>query len=809
MSLLTRALAWLMPSRPAPALAVAKAPPDALDVFDPFPGLPVTPRVSSVNGFFGGADSVRGDSIANATSKLGTSLDKVTDGRPDLVRRMLSTSEIDALCRANGYARRIVGGVPSLATRKGWRVSVAGETEDPLDSEWRRLKAWSQIAEVWRWARQHGGAVLLPILDEDIPTEFRGERASRWLAEPLDLSRVKRVLALQVYTRDELSVAEWDSDPRSSRYRGALRWSITPTSPGATARDLSSVHASRLIYWDGAPVPPAVRAGSNAGFGDSILEACFDQIRNKTAAEQGMAHLMQQARINVLKIAGLKGKQASDAVSTFETRMRSIARSMSITGVVLISEDDEFQTQSQIVSGLGEVDERAGAALAAVAGYPQTVLFGDSPGGLNADGESARQNLAQMVSAAQEEEARERVEWLCRMLFAQREGPTKGQIPDDWELIFAPLDEPTRTERAAIEKTHAETDAIRIASGVVSPEHVARSRFGPGGYSDELSPLEDEDLTSPTFTEQAGTDAALKADAAEGDGYPVPKAVRENARRVLRWREEHGEDVRGMTEVGWRRARQLAESPTIGLGTIRKMASFARHAKNAAIAEEYTGTPWRDAGYVAWLGWGGDEGIAWAKRVSEQAREDRTDAAPDALVVWFTVEPIEPARLEAARSAVADLPGMTPSDGPLHATLWYRGPTSLADAAVVVEEVQAAVAGLGADWTPPMLEGAALAAFAPDAHGRVPVTVETPSPWIYRIRDSIETALRQRGSWPDGGWWFRPHVTLGYAQGPTVEGGVGSEVHERLEHDPAGRVPFRVTALEVRRGEAVLWSRGW
>ena len=32
----------------------------------------------------------------------------------------------------------------------------------------------------------------------------------------------------------------------------------------------------------------------------------------------------------------------------------------------------------------------------------------------------------------------------------------------------------------------------------------------------------------------------------------------------------------------------------------------------AEVAEEYKSTPWKDAGYVAWLGWGGTSGINWA-----------------------------------------------------------------------------------------------------------------------------------------------------------------------------------------------------
>jgi hypothetical protein len=38
-------------------------------------------------------------------------------------------------------------------------------------------------------------------------------------------------------------------------------------------------------------------------------------------------------------------------------------------------------------------------------------------------------------------------------------------------------------------------------------------------------------------------------------------------------------------------------------------------------------TPWKDRGYVAWLGWGGTSGINWAIRKAESIREGRVKAS--------------------------------------------------------------------------------------------------------------------------------------------------------------------------------------
>jgi len=100
-----------------------------------------------------------------------------------------------------------------------------------------------------------------------------------------------------------------------------------------------------------------------------------------------------------------------------------------------------------------------------------------------------------------------------------------------------------------------------------------------------------------------------------------PKAASENAQKVLDWRNRYGRDeVQGMTRVGWRRANQLAKGQKITRQTIARMAAFNRHRKNAKIDPDLRGTPWKDKGYVAWLGWGGSEGVDWAIRKMEQFR---------------------------------------------------------------------------------------------------------------------------------------------------------------------------------------------
>jgi hypothetical protein len=60
---------------------------------------------------------------------------------------------------------------------------------------------------------------------------------------------------------------------------------------------------------------------------------------------------------------------------------------------------------------------------------------------------------------------------------------------------------------------------------------------------------------------------------------------------------------------GVARATSLANGENVSYETIKRMAAFfSRHEKNKSGGEN-------DAGFIAWLLWGGDTGKSWAARI--------------------------------------------------------------------------------------------------------------------------------------------------------------------------------------------------
>lgn len=100
------------------------------------------------------------------------------------------------------------------------------------------------------------------------------------------------------------------------------------------------------------------------------------------------------------------------------------------------------------------------------------------------------------------------------------------------------------------------------------------------------------------------------------DPQRTPTAeMAKQAKKGLDLRQDHG---RGGTEVGVRRAHQLADRRPVSDKDIKSMYSyFARH------KVDKRGKHWADpkkpsAGYIAWLLWGGDAGRDWVGKLHDK-----------------------------------------------------------------------------------------------------------------------------------------------------------------------------------------------
>lgn len=155
---------------------------------------------------------------------------------------------------------------------------------------------------------------------------------------------------------------------------------------------------------------------------------------------------------------------------------------------------------------------------------------------------------------------------------------------------------------------------VKAISGALTQQIVFNRKDDPE-YADKM------EKTRKEVYRQLGREDLLKESANQDSYKDYPSAATANAKKAIAWKEKYGRDVvTGGTEVGWARAHQLAKGEALSKDVVSRMAQFNRHRKNSKIAPEFKDEPWKDRGYIAWLIWGGDEGVDWAMNKMQELK---------------------------------------------------------------------------------------------------------------------------------------------------------------------------------------------
>lgn len=154
--------------------------------------------------------------------------------------------------------------------------------------------------------------------------------------------------------------------------------------------------------------------------------------------------------------------------------------------------------------------------------------------------------------------------------------------------------------------------------------------------------------------EQVAALYASEADRAADDTYTAPSGVRSAAQRALDWIAE-GLAGDGFTDVGRRRASQLANGEPVSRETVGRMANyFGRHESDRdaeGFNRDEDGYP--TPGRVAWDAWGGDAGRDWATNIVANERHEPMNTDERGLDEgMYPVTPRQKAQYEATESLV-------------------------------------------------------------------------------------------------------------------------------------------------------------
>ncbi|TPW26023.1 DUF1073 domain-containing protein [Pararhizobium mangrovi] len=195
-------------------------------------------------------------------------------------------------------------------------------------------------------------------------------------------------------------------------------------------------------------------------WGDSVLDAIEIAIRDATAGQQGIAALVQEAKVDVFRIEGFMRNIRDETYKrSIEDRFSLANRLKSTTNALVLDKEDEYQQKTVNFAQLPEVQRLQLQIVSGAADIPATRFLGQSPTGLNSTGEGDEKNYYQRIGAEQELTLREPLD----KLFALTVRSALGNYPADLWWSFRPLWQMSEKERAEIFKRKA--DAVRALAG--------------------------------------------------------------------------------------------------------------------------------------------------------------------------------------------------------------------------------------------------------------------------------------------------------------------------------------------------------
>lgn len=356
------------------------------------------------------------DSLVNFISGLGTSRDKSAYNQYSM--RDLSVSQIDQAYRGEWLPRKIID-IPANDATREWRSWQADNAQiSAIESVESSIAVQDKIRQAMTVSRLYGGAVIIIGVDG----------AGEW-SDPLRIDQVRprSLKFLHVMDRHEVGIGSVNNDITSGRFGEPDYY----TAPGSSL----VIHPSRVIRFVPRPLPSR-RMGVD-GWGDSVILSINDAVMQALASSSALSTLIQEASIDVIKIPDMMM-----SIGTSEYRGRLIERMQlaqtgkSIVRSLLLDKDEDWQRHTTNFANLPEVVRLMLSIASGAADIPVTRLLGESPGGLNATGDSDTRNYYDSVASTQKNIIQPAISTLDEVIIRSALGERPESIYYNWRPLW-------------------------------------------------------------------------------------------------------------------------------------------------------------------------------------------------------------------------------------------------------------------------------------------------------------------------------------------------------------------------------------
>lgn len=441
------------------------------------------------------------DAFSNPLFRLGYGSQSPLEATEYPLTRMTDNyALLNSLYRDNWVVQNVVGLMVDDMLREWYKIrgSIPPEYLDELERLERMTKIREKINQGLCWGRLYGGAAGLILI--------KGQESM--LDQPLDLETIMPGTFAGLMILDRWSGVVPDMGLVTEMSDPDFNLPEYYTINNAEGHTVARVHHSRIVRFTGRKLP-YLEEIAELYWGESEVEALYKDVVAHDNVSANMAALTFRANINTMEVQNLEQLFSLGSVEQqrrFWNVMQAQSVMMSNFGYQLVNKGDQMKNTQYTFTGLQEVYESMCLNLCGASHYPMTKLFGRSPAGMNATGESDLQNYYDYVDSQREAKLRPALERLLPVMAMS----AWGAVPDNLQIDFPPLWTPTAKEVAEIALKKAQAIRDTFQAGLFQADTAMK----------ELKKLEDE-------TGMFGSISDEEIAAAAGKSYQDVTALRD------------------------------------------------------------------------------------------------------------------------------------------------------------------------------------------------------------------------------------------------------------------------------------------
>lgn len=454
----------------------------------------------------------REDGYVNLLNKYGTKQDN-SEAYKFEREPVIPDMQLTGLYEGNGLFSKIIDTPAEEALKHGFDLNLKSDelnafVEDVLDDlEWEE-----RAATAIKWARLYGGALIVMLIDD-----------GRGLEEPVDWEHIRSIDELRVYERsivqpDYASLYQQDYGGKGVGNRvskfGQPEYYYVSSIYGSF-----KVHESRCLVFRNGVLPEQTSNATYLFWGMPEYVRIRRALRETVTAHTDSVKLLERSVQAIYSMKGLASLLTTDdGENQVLKRLQLVDTSRGLLNSIAIdSEGEQYDFKTFQFSGVKDVIDATCNMLSALTNIPQTILFGRSPAGMNATGDSDFESYYNFVEKIQRLMLKRNLRTLLDVVF--RAGIASGDVAEepDYKLEFKPLWSLSDTEQAAVDQTKAQTALVKAqtAQAYVDMQALDPTEVRRRLASDEEFDVEDiisEDDEDDLLQSLLGTEPSAMSD---------------------------------------------------------------------------------------------------------------------------------------------------------------------------------------------------------------------------------------------------------------------------------------------------------